>query len=89
MRMRRIDWGWSGPWVALVTLSRKARCPLVPRPVTSALPNVCFCEARPTFVLAKVGKTVCPIGWPAAATPRQVPGSDAVLGVRADRTSLS
>ncbi len=46
-------------------------------------------KARVTFVSAKVTKTMVPAGWPAAATPRQVPVSDAVLGARANRPSLA
>ena len=45
--------------------------------------------ARVTFVSAKVTKTMVPAGWPAAASPRQVPVSDAVLGARANRPSLA
>ena len=45
--------------------------------------------ARVPLVTAKGTKAMVPAGWPAAASPRQVPVSDAVLGARANRPSLA
>ena len=58
-------------------------------PETAELPNGAARPARVTLVSAKVTKAMVPAGWPAPASPKQVPGSNAVLGARADRTSLS